>query len=98
MSPDQNCIRVGVFLHGFFQAPSQILFKRRVLDNRHMQRIMKPQHPLFAPPFRDPFDLLHVADLKTGFLPVQLLHEQRYEYCPLAMCVYGTESSTLESR
>ena len=58
---------------------------------------MKAQLPRFASPSGNPFNLLNVADLETGVLAMQFLHQQRDQYAPLRMRMDTAASAHIES-
>jgi hypothetical protein len=73
MPPDQNRISIRVLPHRPLQPRRQILLKRRILNNRHHQRIMKSESPLLPFTSGNSLDLLDVADLEAGVRAVQFL-------------------------
>lgn len=96
MSPDQDRVRIGVLLHRLFQALSQVLLMRRVLDDRYSQPVVVPQIALLAPPLRYAFDLLNLLDLEASVFAEVALDQQCDENRPLRVCVDAAAGAALE--
>lgn len=68
MSPDQNRVRVWVFLHSLFQALPEVLLVCRILNDWYPQFVVVPQVALLASSFWYALDLFNLLNLKTSVL------------------------------
>lgn len=96
MPPDKNGICIRILLHSLLEARCQILFKRRILNDRYLQRIKEPQHA-FSLASRYSLNLLNVANLKATLRSLLTLDKEGYEDRPLGMGMDAAPRTTVES-
>jgi hypothetical protein len=96
MPLDQNRIAIRVLLHRRLQTLPQILFVRRVLDNRYPQAIIVAQIALLAATFGDAFDLLNLFDFEARVQAKVALDDESHEDSPLRVGVDAAAGAALE--
>lgn len=95
MPPHEDGTSVWVSFHCTFQTACEILFKWRILNDRYLKGVMKPEHSLTWT-LRDSLDLLDVANLKARLPAMKLLNQQCHKNCPLRMGVNATVGSSFK--
>ena len=97
MPPYENSASVRMLLHFLLKTTRQVLFERRVLDDRYPQSIMIAEHTLTFPRW-NAFDLLDSADLEASRRAKLSLDQKGHQHRPLRVSVDAAASALLERR
>lgn len=95
MSPHKHCIGVGILLHSLFQTSSEVFLEGSILNDGDLEGVKETQHAL-ALTTRDTLDLFNVANLELTVRALLALDQERYQHCPLRVCVDAAARAALK--
>lgn len=96
MSPNEDGVRIWVFLHGFLEELGEVLLMRGVLDDRDTQSIMIVQVALLLVAPAEALDLLNIVDLESLVLFGALaFQDQGHQHGPVGVRVDAAPGSAL---
>lgn len=95
MSPHKHRVGVGILLHSLFQTSSEVFLEGSILNDGDLEGVKETQHALALAP-RDTLDLFNVANLELTVRALLALDQERYQHCPLRVCVDAAACAALK--